>query len=133
MVLEVRMEYCPNCFKRTCRCGKSYKVEIDYYIYPAIYELNRKGYRTTNCCSGHEYNQIMNTYVAFSEDIIEEFVSDYWQYDSYNYRGFHERKNIIRIYNHEESKISFKKKNLARHKQGKTFSRFALFLKEARE
>lgn len=90
------MEYCSNCFKKICRCGKP-KVEIDYYIYPAIYELNRKGYATNSCCAGHENSEHLSTYISFSEEIAEDIDSVYFQYDSYNYRGFHERRNCIRV------------------------------------
>ena len=90
------MEYCSNCFKRTCRCGRP-KVEIDYYIYPTIYELNRKGYTTTSCCSGHENSEHLSTYISFSKEIAEDIDSAYFQFDSYSYRGFHERRNCIRI------------------------------------
>lgn len=88
------MEYCSQCFREKCRCGK-YKVEIDYYIYPAIYELNRKGYLTTSCCSGHECSEYLSTYISFSDEIEVDIDSDYFQYDSYNYRGFHEKRNRI--------------------------------------
>lgn len=90
------MEYCSNCFKKICRCGKP-RVEIDYYIYPAIYELNRKGYATNSCCAGHENSEHLSTYISFYEEIAVEINSEYFQYDSYNYRGFHERKNCIRV------------------------------------
>lgn len=90
------MEYCSNCFKKTCRCGKP-KVEIDYYIYPAIYELNRKGYATSSCCSGHEDSECLSTYISFYEAVSEDIQSEYFQYDSYSYRGFHERRNCIRV------------------------------------
>ena len=48
------------------------KVEIDYYIYPAIYELNRKGYETVFCCAGHEDTSIMQMYIKFRDDVKEE-------------------------------------------------------------
>lgn len=101
------MEYCSRCFKKLCRCGKV-KVEIDYYIYPAIYELNRKGYRTTSCCSGHEDTEHLSTYISFTEELSEEINSELFQFDAYNYRGFHERRDSVRI--KPEIAKKFKKK-----------------------
>ena len=104
------MEYCSKCFKKLCRCGK-YKVEIDYYIYPAIYELNRKGYKTTSCCSGHENESHLSTYISFIEDIQEDVTSEYFQFDSYNYRGFHEKRNCIRVKSDIVKKFKKKRTN----------------------
>ena len=88
------MEFCSNCFKRICRCGKS-KIEIDYYIYPAIYELNRKGYHTNGCCSGHPLDPLKRTYVHFCEEIEADLNLEYFQFEMYNYRGIHERRDHI--------------------------------------
>lgn len=90
------MEYCSKCFKKMCRCGRL-KVEIDYYIYPAVYELNRKGYTTNSCCSGHEGEPHIGTYISFDMELDIDIDSEYFQFDSYNYRGFHERRNCIRL------------------------------------
>lgn len=101
------MKCCSKCFKKVCRCGRD-KIEIDYYIYPAIYELNRKGYKTSMCCSGHEYDTHLSTYIIFYEDVDANIDSEYFQFESYNYRGFHERKNCIRV--KPEIAKKFKKK-----------------------
>lgn len=101
------MEYCAKCFKRICRCGAQ-KIDIDYYVYPAVYELNRKGYVTTSCCSGHEKEDRLATYISFAEEIDEDLDSEYFHYDSYNYRGFHERRKYIRV--KPEIVKTFKKK-----------------------
>lgn len=101
------MEYCSKCFKKLCRCGQP-RIEIDYYIYPAIYELNRKGYRTNSCCSGHEDSEHLSTYISFYDEIETDIDSEYFQFDSYNYRGFHERRNCIRL--KPEITRKFKKK-----------------------
>lgn len=106
------MEYCSKCFKKLCRCG-TYKVEIDHYIYPAIYELNRKGYKTTSCCSGHENESHLSTYISFTEDIQEDVTSEYFQFDSYNYRGFHEKRNCIRVKSDIVKKFKKKRTNKA--------------------
>ena len=104
------MECCSKCFKKVCRCG-SYKVEIDYYIYPAIYELNRKGYITTGCCSGHVENGYTSIYIKFAEEIEEDISSEYFEYESYNYRGFHERRNCIRLKSEIVKKFQKKRTN----------------------
>ena len=90
------MECCSSCFKKVCRCGR-HKIEIDYYIYPTIFELNRKGYRTASCCSGHVEDGYVSIYIKFNEEIQEDIISEYFKYESYNYRGFHERRNCIRL------------------------------------
>lgn len=90
------MEFCSKCFKRRCRCGQS-KIEIDYYIYPAIYELNRKGYETDSCCSGHPLDLQRPAYISFCEEIGVDLDLEYFQFESYSYRGIHIRRNCIRM------------------------------------
>jgi len=45
-------------------------------MFPIIKILNDKGYSTTNCCSGHAYDECCHPYIAFHEylrqDIFEE-------------------------------------------------------------
>lgn len=89
------MEYCKKCFKQTCRCGYI-KTELDYYIYPAIYEFNRKGYMTTGCCSGHKDQTALSTYIEFDKDLEHDFSSDYVQFHTYNYSGVHIKKSLIK-------------------------------------
>lgn len=101
------MQYCLNCFQRACRCGHQ-KAEIDYYIYPAIHELNRKGYDTRSCCSGHEDTSHLRTAICFEQELACDIQSEYFEYDSYNYRGFHERRDCIRV--KPEVAKEFKKK-----------------------
>ena len=90
------MNICTTCFKEICRCHHSHKIDIDYYIYPAIYEFNRKGYRTVSCCSGHTDDGKLKTYIEFREDHDFSFTSDFVQFDTYNYNGIHVRKNFIK-------------------------------------
>lgn len=42
--------------------------EIDDMIAPIISALNRKGYLTTHCCSGHNIDGHTNTYITFREE-----------------------------------------------------------------
>ena len=104
------MELCSNCFKRRCRCGKQ-KVEIDYYIYPAVYELNRKGYVTTSCCSGHPSDPLKRTSICFAEDLDVELNMEHFQFESYNYRGIHIRRNSILLKPEIIHKLSKKRTN----------------------
>ena len=46
--------------------------ECDEAIAPAISLLNRKGYRTTFCCSGHLYDDITDTLLIDEEEMPEE-------------------------------------------------------------
>lgn len=104
------MEFCSNCFKRRCRCGKP-KVEIDYYIYPAVYELNRKGYVTRSCCSGHPSDPLKRTSICFAEDLNVELDLEHFQFESYNYRGIHIRRNSILLKPEIIHKLSKKRTN----------------------
>ena len=104
------MEFCSKCFKRRCRCGKS-KIEIDYYIYPAVYELNRKGYETRSCCSGHPLDSLKRTSICFVEDLDVELDLEYFQFESYSYRGIHVRKNSIVLRPEIIHKLSKKRTN----------------------
>ena len=90
------MEYCRNCLKPICRCGQ-FKIDLDFYIYPAIYEFNRKGYKTVASSSGHADAKSLNTYIEFEHDVEHDFSSDYVQFYTYNYGGVHIKKNVIKI------------------------------------
>ena len=57
-----------------CHCGEtSFGLEIDEMILPAISELNKKGYFTQYCCSGHSLDgsphrdTINNFYIFFKK------------------------------------------------------------------
>lgn len=104
------MEFCSKCFKRRCRCGKP-KIEIDYYIYPAVYELNRKGYKTRSCCSGHPLDPLKRTSISFAEDLDIELDLEHFQFESYNYRGIHIRRNSILLKPEIIHKLSKKRTN----------------------
>ena len=75
------MLLCLNCYKiynqktiknNMCKVKECYGdvVEIDELFVPVIAELNRKGYRTRYCCSGHYTKDSITTYIMF-EDFIE--------------------------------------------------------------
>ncbi len=52
------------CPKKNCHGDV---VELDEMIAPAVIELNRKGYFTDFCCSGHWYNEGIHTYLVFED------------------------------------------------------------------
>ncbi len=88
------MKYCKTCYKTVCRCGDS-KEEVDYYIYPALYEFTRKGYRIKECMSGDPTNSSLETRINLEKDAKFKIKSDYVQFEEYKYNGHHVRKNTI--------------------------------------
>lgn len=64
---------CPFCFREVddCRCKtySYYLVQVDKLLIPIVRTLNRKGYTTSACCSGHlKDNHCRKIYIAFKED-----------------------------------------------------------------
>ena len=69
---------CESCFNiqrqlRKIKCSecKSKMFYCDEWISPTIQLLNRKGYLTEYCCSGHydsEYEIVCGTYIKFKDD-----------------------------------------------------------------
>jgi len=43
---------------------------IDDTIVPSIQVLNRKGYRTNECCSGHPFKGRKNCYIVFDKGVL---------------------------------------------------------------
>lgn len=62
--------------------------EIDELIYEAIKILNQKGYKTKHCCSGHLYDEPIQTYISFEKNIVIPSVPNNF---GFNYEG-----NVIR-------------------------------------
>lgn len=56
-------------------------VEVDELFAPVIAELNRKGYRTKFCCSGHYTEDYPNTYINFEEGIKLPSLPEGYKYD----------------------------------------------------
>lgn len=53
-----------KCPKTNC-CG--YLIEVDELMIPTIQILNKKGYATRFCCSGHYTGQHPNAYIMFED------------------------------------------------------------------
>ena len=51
-------------------------VELDELITPTIIELNKKGYYTKFCCSGHWYQNKPNTYIYFLDNCLPDIVPE---------------------------------------------------------
>lgn len=95
-----------------CECGGDI-VEIDDLIFPAIFELNKKGWKTTNCCSEHLYNfhGPFNTYLSFKkedappttpegfvkEESADKEKSSVAMYYTYNYEEFQMKNYLQRL------------------------------------
>lgn len=94
------MKYCNKCLKpqNSCTCTNNHFFEIDYLIYPIIYELNRKGYATSNCCSAHPNSNLLNPYIMFKENYSNlECSSELFSFETYRYKGVEKiRKEFIR-------------------------------------
>lgn len=74
------MLICNKCFKiynkdtakySSCECTGRI-VEIDDNIVQAIILLNKAGYITEYCCSGHYYNKYPDPYIKFKYNDIEQ-------------------------------------------------------------
>jgi|GEM_PF-1244604 len=53
-------------------------VAVDEMYAPIIIELNKKGYNTTNCCSGHSYDSCPSAYISFDRYIKFDSLPDGW-------------------------------------------------------
>jgi tRNA(Phe) wybutosine-synthesizing methylase Tyw3 len=65
------MYVCFNCLtkhdNKICNCRSPELAEIDDNITDVIITLNRKGYVTTDCCSGHISQNVTCVYVYFKK------------------------------------------------------------------
>jgi len=78
-------------------------VEIDELLIPTIIELNKKGYKTKYCCSGHydtrPYNSY-SSYIYFQDNIILPNLPSGYMYeqDLYPWVNWEDKgRDIIRI------------------------------------
>lgn len=83
------MKLCSICWEEDCIHDKGYKREIDDSIADIIISLNKKGYKTTFCCGGHNRNPD-DIYISFNKwfcpNIVDEKkeIGTYWKYTRYN-------------------------------------------------
>ena len=78
-----------------------YRVELDDDIAESIIELNKKGYETFACCSGHNTKDSWYGYIYFNTRLLKKYGKpDGWYYEKELFpeavieeRG---RKNLIR-------------------------------------
>lgn len=70
---------CPECWNLleecSCRNLPNRAIQIDGGIYPAVRDLNRKGYKTNFCCEGHwreAYNCYCGAYLLFRKPIDKD-------------------------------------------------------------
>ena len=69
------------------------KVEIDPLFEPIIKTLNKKGYLTTNCCSGHIDN--LYSYIMFHPEVDLLNYPPYYAYSYPNIISRYFKKNSI--------------------------------------
>lgn len=63
------------CPKRRC----SGKIrQIDELMIPTIIELNKKGYVTEFCCSGHLYTRTVDPYISFAREYLFSSLPEHW-------------------------------------------------------
>lgn len=103
------MLLCLECFKvynqktiknNMCKVKDCYGdvVEIDELFVPVIAELNRKGYKTKYCCSGHCVgNGSWQSYIYFEDYTILPSLPEEYQHeqDIYTHINFEEGRVLI--------------------------------------
>ena len=87
------------------------EVEIDDAIAQSIIELNRKGFVTFACCSGHDRPDSYSGYVLFDVRLLRKYGEPFgWGRDVDIYEDCDEEKywkqskRIIRFFLHDENK-----------------------------
>ena len=69
---------CPSI---TCAQLGTNLVELDDPIAKYIGRLNRMGYRTRACCSGHNYDYYLDIYILFVREYKFDYLPEDWEYD----------------------------------------------------
>ena len=95
---------CENCYevdgrkykaRRTCKHCGGLLVQIDEMLLTTISVLNKKGYHTKFCCSGHVYDTFPQTYIYFTGDVKLPDIPEGFRYeDGYYGGGFCIRKDV---------------------------------------
>lgn len=87
-------EGCNICLRKDC---DGEKVDIDNLMLPIIQILNRKGYKTLFCCSGHVGDFESSTYIKFDDSVDLPYIPDMFKYSSYTtIKKFIISKNITK-------------------------------------
>ena len=102
---------CSKCFKiykeganKECGVGgcRGEIVQIDELLLPTIKVLNKKGYKTESCCSGHFDNLDDRCYIKFADEInINNLTIEGYEVGSNNVIEkwfYYEDKESINIY-----------------------------------
>ena len=91
-------------------------IEVDELFIPVITELNKKGYDTTNCCSGHSYESYINSYIGFEDYVELPSLPEGYMYDRDLHPQVdwdkHDRKGmdcIRKVFDNSEDKIELSK------------------------
>jgi len=61
---------CKKCWQniKDCKCNLvNNNIDIDTNIFPALRQLNLKGYKTEFSCGGHTYRTLINIYITFKK------------------------------------------------------------------
>ncbi|MGH4139448.1 hypothetical protein [Clostridium sp.] len=85
--------------KTFCRKCLSKLEDIDTPILDIIFNLNKKGYRTEYCCSGHPEQKVYSAYLVVSESINGEIAPEGF---SLKYK---DNRTIITSLNVKKSKV----------------------------
>lgn len=77
------MKLCMNCFesKNKCNCAFHYYVDIDDDFIEHIQLLNKKGYYTKYCCSGHIDDIWFRPYISFEHRYDFETTPKFFHYE----------------------------------------------------
>lgn len=66
--MEYKVLLCIKCLKTNCDCDKRFQEEIDNNMLDIIVALNKKGYRTSFCCGGHEDSSVLDLNIVFQKN-----------------------------------------------------------------
>lgn len=94
---------CPWCFNQiedcTCDMASYTLIMVDNKLQKAVRELNQKKYFTVDCCEGHFYNPVPNTYISFVRPVKLSNVPKGFKYEKDG--------NVIRKIYHVQTEEEF--------------------------
>jgi hypothetical protein len=93
-----------------CKYCNRYLVEVDENFIESISLLNKKGYTTKNCCSGHTNpKDVHHAYIQFEGHVVLPSLSNKYLYDECSYRI---ENDTIRIYFKSKDMLDLQKEIL---------------------